>query len=118
MEAKGSNEVSDDDERVEEPKFGMEFAIDKELSAYYERYYVKQYGFGVIIQRMKRKVDDIMKYVTIECMHSSKYQFGGVGLGRYQFFAKLVGLNLLVFILFSSRPWNCFSILLIVELVL
>ncbi|XP_040988677.1 uncharacterized protein LOC121236208 [Juglans microcarpa x Juglans regia] len=53
-EVEGTNEVSDDDddERVEEPKSGMEFATEKDLLAYYKQY-VKQPGFGVKTFRMK-----------------------------------------------------------------
>ncbi|XP_042956591.1 uncharacterized protein LOC122292351 isoform X2 [Carya illinoinensis] len=51
-EAEGTNDVSDDDERVEMPKSGMEFATEKELLTYYKRY-AKQVGFGVRTQRTK-----------------------------------------------------------------
>ncbi|KAF5471958.1 hypothetical protein F2P56_008715, partial [Juglans regia] len=71
-EAEGTNEVSDDDERVEEPKPGMEFATDKELLAYYKRY-AKQQGFGVITQRTKRDASGKPKYVTIGCARGGKY---------------------------------------------
>ncbi|XP_035547360.1 protein FAR1-RELATED SEQUENCE 4-like [Juglans regia] len=71
-EAEGTNEVSDDDERVEEPKPGMEFATDKELLAYYKRY-AKQQGFSVITQRTKRDASGKPKYVTIGCARGGKY---------------------------------------------
>ncbi|KAF5476175.1 hypothetical protein F2P56_007910 [Juglans regia] len=70
-EAEGTNQVSDD-EGVEEPKPGMEFATDKEFMAYYKRY-TKQQGFSVIIQRTKREADESAKYLTIGCARGGKY---------------------------------------------
>ncbi|XP_035548472.1 protein FAR1-RELATED SEQUENCE 4-like [Juglans regia] len=71
-EAEETNEISDDDERIEDPKPGMEFATDKELLAYYKRY-AKQQGFGVITQRTKRDASGKPKYVTIGCARGGKY---------------------------------------------
>ncbi|XP_040992240.1 protein FAR1-RELATED SEQUENCE 4-like isoform X4 [Juglans microcarpa x Juglans regia] len=71
-EAEGTNDVSNDDERVEIPKSGMEFATEKELLAYYKRY-AKQVGFGVKTQRTKREANGSVKYVTIGCARSGKY---------------------------------------------
>ncbi|KAF5447271.1 hypothetical protein F2P56_032838 [Juglans regia] len=71
-EAEETNEISYDDERVEDPKPGMEFATDKELLAYYKRY-AKQQDFGVITQRMKRDAFGKPKYVKIGCACGGKY---------------------------------------------
>ncbi|KAF5447650.1 hypothetical protein F2P56_033186 [Juglans regia] len=71
-EAEETNDVSNDDERVEIPKSGMEFATEKELLAYYKRY-AKQVGFGVKTQRTKREANGSVKYVTIGCARSGKY---------------------------------------------
>ncbi|XP_035545971.1 protein FAR1-RELATED SEQUENCE 4-like [Juglans regia] len=71
IEAKGTNEVSDD-EGVDQPKPGMEFATDKDLMTYYKRY-AKQQGFGVITQRTKREADGSAKYLTIGCARGGKY---------------------------------------------
>ncbi|XP_018830352.2 protein FAR1-RELATED SEQUENCE 5-like [Juglans regia] len=73
LEAKGTNEVSDDDdERVEEPKSGMEFSTEKDLLAYYKRY-AKQSGFGVKTFRTKREADGSAKYLTIGCARGGTY---------------------------------------------
>ncbi|KAF5445612.1 hypothetical protein F2P56_034654 [Juglans regia] len=71
-EVEETNEISDDDERIEDPKPGMEFATAKELLAYYKRY-AKQQGFGVITQRTKRDASGKPKYVTIGCARGGKY---------------------------------------------
>ncbi|KAG6708518.1 hypothetical protein I3842_06G084200 [Carya illinoinensis] len=71
-DVEGTNEVSGDDERVDEPKSSMEFATEKELLAYYKRY-AKQAAFGVRTQRTKREVDESVKYVTIGCACGGKY---------------------------------------------
>ncbi|XP_040994324.1 protein FAR1-RELATED SEQUENCE 1-like [Juglans microcarpa x Juglans regia] len=68
----GMNEVSDDDNRVEPPKSGMQFSTDKEVLDYYKRY-AKQEGFGVIIKRTKRDLDGDAKYVTIGCARGGRY---------------------------------------------
>ncbi|XP_041003397.1 protein FAR1-RELATED SEQUENCE 5-like [Juglans microcarpa x Juglans regia] len=65
-------ENSDNDRIEEEPKPGMKFVTDHELMAYYMRY-VKQQGFGVITQRMKREANGRVKYLTIGCAQGGKY---------------------------------------------
>ncbi|KAF5468439.1 hypothetical protein F2P56_012589 [Juglans regia] len=71
-DAEEMNEVSDDDNRVEPPKSGMQFSSDKEVLDYYKRY-AKQEGFGVIIKRTKRDLDGDPKYVTIGCTRGGRY---------------------------------------------
>ncbi|XP_041016293.1 protein FAR1-RELATED SEQUENCE 5-like [Juglans microcarpa x Juglans regia] len=80
-EAEETNEVSDDDERVEEPKPGMEFATDKELLAYYKQY-AKQQGFGVITQRTKRDASGKPKYVAIGCARGGKYHLSHSNISK------------------------------------
>ncbi|XP_040995801.1 protein FAR1-RELATED SEQUENCE 4-like isoform X2 [Juglans microcarpa x Juglans regia] len=71
-EAEGSKKVSNDDERVEVLRCGMEFSNEKELMAYYKRY-AKQAGFGVKTFRTKRDVHGNATYVTIGCARAGKY---------------------------------------------
>ncbi|KAF5472521.1 hypothetical protein F2P56_009233 [Juglans regia] len=75
LDADGTNEVSEDDERVEPPKSWMVFTTDKDVLAYYKRY-VKQEGFGVITKRTKREVDGSAKYEMLFALFVGANHYG------------------------------------------
>jgi hypothetical protein len=59
------------DQNVKEPKYGMRFSSEPELSLYYKQY-ARQVGFGVIHKGIKKKLGGSVKYLTLACAHYGK----------------------------------------------
>lgn len=69
---KGANEVSNDDVRVKEHEFGIKFAREKDVFAYYKPY-AKHASFSLRTQWTKRDADGNANHVKIGCVHDGKH---------------------------------------------
>ncbi|GFS40191.1 FAR1-related sequence 3 [Actinidia rufa] len=66
----------EEEERVEEPKMGMEFDTHDEAYLYYTRF-AKEKGFAVAKRSSKKGKDGILKHVILQCSRGGKPRLRG-----------------------------------------
>ncbi|XP_059456881.1 protein FAR1-RELATED SEQUENCE 6-like isoform X2 [Corylus avellana] len=69
------------DQNVKEPKYGMRFSSEQELSLYYKQY-AWQAGFGVIHKGIKKKLGGSAKFLTLACTRYGKTKTKASNIGK------------------------------------